>query len=172
MKQIVLFIALFITGLGFSQAKLTQEVTKAMSKGVQPGIQVFIPNVSEENIMNAIKEVTKSFKGKIRSLKHTDEFFIEGAIINEIAVSPIDLYQIVEKGNKGYTYTAYFDVGGTFLDSSNNPDKFSYASDLVQRIALKAIDNKIEEHKKPDNLDSDNNKRDENDNNSLDDKGL
>lgn len=172
MKQIALIIALFITGLGFSQAKLTQEVTKAMSKGVQPGIEVFIPNVSEENIMNAIKDVMKSFKGKMRSLKNTDEFFIEGAIINEIAVSPINIHQIIEKGNKGYMYTTYFDVVGTFLDSSNSPDKFSYASDLVQKVALKAIDNKIAELKKTDNLDNDNNKLDENDNNSLDDKGL
>lgn len=178
MKHITLYVLLFISGLGFSQENITQEVTKAMSKGIQPGIQVFIPNVSEENLWYAIKDVTKPYKGKIRTVKNTDEFFLEGALITEISANPIAIYQIIEKGNNSYTYTAFFYVDGKFIDSENSPEKYTYATDKVQRIALKAIDNKIvervkKENKNLDNLDNDNHKSEkENDYYGNNDKGL
>lgn len=50
MKYRIIFLSLLSSGLGFSQAMATQEFPMSMSKGIQPGITVFIPNVSEDNI--------------------------------------------------------------------------------------------------------------------------
>ena len=160
MKLKIVLVALFSSVLGFSQAVVTQEVTKTMSKGVQPGIAVFIPNVSDDNLEDAIKDVTKPYKGKKRKIKRTDEFFLDDATINEISSNTIDIHQTIEKGDEGYTYTAFFNLGGVFLDSAYNASKFSYAVDIVNRIAQKAIENRNaelikSETKKLDNLEDD-----------------
>lgn len=160
MKLKIVLVALFSSGLGFSQAVATQEVTKTMSKGIQPGISVFIPNVSDDNLEDAIKEVTKPFKGKTRKIKRSDENYIDDATINEISSNTVDIHQTIEKGDDGYTYTAFFNLGGVFLDNAYSASKFAYAVDIVNRIAQKAIDNKNaeilkSETKKLDNLEDD-----------------
>jgi len=107
MKYRILFLSLLSSGLGFSQAMATQEVAKSMSKGIQPGIAVFIPNVSEDNIEDAIKDVTKAYKGKNRSVKRSNEFFLDDASIKEISSNTVDIHQTIEKGDNGFTYTVF-----------------------------------------------------------------
>lgn len=167
MKLKIVFLSLFTTALGFSQASPTQEVSKTMSKGVQPGIQVYIANISEDDLEDAIKDITKPYKGKKRKIKRTSEFFLDDASIKEISANTIDIHQTIEKGDEGYTYTAYFNLGGIFLDSAYSTEKFAYAVDIVNRIALKATENKTAqilkaENKILDNLEDDKKKLEKN----------
>jgi hypothetical protein len=89
---------LFSIGIGFSQALVTQEVTRTMSKGAQSGIQGFIQNVSEDNLEEAIKE-----------------FFLDDAKIKEISINTIDVYQTIEKGNDGILIQLFLIYEGYFL---------------------------------------------------------
>jgi hypothetical protein len=106
---------LFSIGIGFSQALVTQEVTRTMSKGAQSGIQGFIQNVSEDNLEEAIKDVTKPYRGKKRSIKRMDEFFLDDAKIKEISINTIDVYQTIEKGNDGILIQLFLIYEGYFL---------------------------------------------------------
>ena len=64
MIRTFLFLALFSTSLNFAQVSIIQN----MSQGNQPGIKIFIADVSEENIEDAIKEITKSYGGKNKKI--------------------------------------------------------------------------------------------------------
>jgi len=68
-----------------------------MSKGTKPGVAVFIPNVSDDNLEDAIKDVMKRYKGKSVKIKRTDETFIDDAFIQEISVNTIDIHQLLKK---------------------------------------------------------------------------
>jgi hypothetical protein len=144
MKNKIILIALFTSYLGFAQETVTKEVTKSMSKGLQPGIEIFIPKVSEDNLEEAIEEVTKPYKGKSRSIKKTDEFFIDDAFIEQISPNTIDIHQTIKETANGLTYTVYFDLGGIFLSNSYNPEKYNYAINIVQKIANKAVENRMQ----------------------------
>lgn len=115
-----------------------------MSQGNQPGIKIFIADVSEENIEDAIKEITKSYGGKNKKIKKSDEFLLDDMTVKEISNNTIDLYQKIEKDNNGYNYYAFFDLGGAYIDS-NSSSKFMIASSIVQTIAIKATENKMNE---------------------------
>ncbi|WPR72182.1 hypothetical protein SLW70_03310 [Flavobacterium sp. NG2] len=142
--KITLF-AIISTSLGFAQDFTTMSVRKTMSQGTQPGIEIFIPKVSEDHIEDAIDEITKPYKGKTRKVKRSDEFYLDNASIGEISPNTIDIHQLLEKKDDGYNYTAYFNLGGVFLDNAYSPEKFAYANEIVKRIALKASELRMDE---------------------------
>ncbi|MCG9791947.1 hypothetical protein [Flavobacterium algicola] len=145
MKYTFLAITLFAYGVGFSQDLIPAAVTQTMSQGTQPGISVFIPNVSDDNVEDAIKDVTKQYKGKVRKIKRSDENYIDNAQIKEISPNSIDIHQVVEKIDNGYKYTAFFNLGGKFLDSAYSSEKFAYATSVVRKIAMKASELNMDE---------------------------
>ncbi|WP_366185967.1 hypothetical protein [Flavobacterium ovatum] len=151
MKSKFVLVALFAYSFGFSQALSPIAVTQSMSKGMQPGVEVFIPNVSDDNLEDAIKDITKPYKGKTRKIKRTDETFIDNALIQEISANMIDIHQLLEKGDNGYKYTVFFNLGGVFLDNGYSAEKFAYATDLVKRIAMRASELRMNEILKKEN---------------------
>lgn len=152
MKKITLLAVLAFSNINFAQSLETKEIRANMSKGNQPGIEVFIPYVTEDNLEDAIKKVTKKFKGDREKVKKSKEIYLDDAIIKEISENTIDIHQIIEKEGNGIRYRVFFNLGGAFLSSELNPKKFAYADEIVNRIALSAseirIDDIIEEEEK------------------------
>lgn len=138
MKFKIVVITLLISSLGFSQDLYPVPVTESMSKGIQSGIEVFIPNVSDDELEDAIKDITKPYKGKIVKIKRSDETIVDNVLIKEISPNTIDIHQLIQEADNGYKYTAFFNLGGVFLDNNYNPEKFAYATDVVKRIAMRA----------------------------------
>lgn len=151
MKYKITLLALLSVTFGFGQNLITKPMTQQMSKGAQPGITVFISNVSEDNVEDAIKDVMKPFNGKNAKIKRSDEFFLDDASIPEISVNTIDIHQIIAKADNGYSYTAFFDLGGLFLDYNYSAEKFDVATGIVRNIALKANEYGIEDSIKTEN---------------------
>ena len=145
MKFKILLLALISFGSGIAQNMETKEVRKNMSKGNQPGIEIIIPHISEDNLEDAIKKVTKKFKGDREKIKRSNEIYLDDALIKEISDNTIDIHQIIEKEGTGLRYTVFFNLGGAFLDSKLNAKKFAYAEDIVNRIALKASEIRIDD---------------------------
>ena len=145
MKFRILLVALIAYNFGFSQNMETKEVRKSMSKGNQPGIEIIIPHISEDNLEDAIKKVTKKYKGDREKIKRSNEIYLDDALIKEISENTIDIHQIIEKEGTGLRYTVFFNLGGAFLDSKLNAQKFAYAEEIVNRIALKASEIRIDD---------------------------
>lgn len=145
MKFKILLFSLFVSSVGFAQNMETKEVRKNMSKGNQPGIEIIIPHITEDNLEDAIKKVTKKFKGDREKVKRSNEIYLDDALIKEISENTIDIHQIIEKEGTGLRYTVFFNLGGAFLDSKLNAKKFAYAEEIVNRIALKASEIRIDD---------------------------
>ena len=92
----------------------TKEVRKNMSKGNQPGIEIIIPHISEDNLEDAIKKVTRKFKADKEKIKRSNEFYLDDALIKEISDNTIDIHQIIEKEGTGLRYTVFFNLGCFF----------------------------------------------------------
>ena len=137
-KNTILSLALLTMSYGFAQDMTPKEVKKYMSQGSQSGIEISIPEATTDDVEDAIKEVTKKYKGKKRSLKKTDEYLLDDCTIESISTNTIDLYNFIEKTSTGCKYTAYFDLGGAYLDSTYNAEKYNYAAMIVKEIAMKA----------------------------------
>ena len=145
MKFRILLVVLIAYNFGFSQNMETKEVRKSMSKGNQPGIQIIIPHISEDHLEDAIKKVTKKYKGDKEKIKRTNEIYLDDSLIKEISENTIDIHQIIEKEGTGLRYTVFFNLGGAFLESKLNAQKFAHAEDIVNRIALKASEIRIDD---------------------------
>ena len=151
MKFKIALLAFMSVSLGYSQNFTTKSITQEMSKGTQPGITVFIPNVSEDNVEDAVKEVMKPFKGKQTKIRKSDEFFLDDAKMDQISSNTVDVHQIISKADNGYNYTAFFNLGGLFLDNAYSPEKFQYASNIVKDVASKASAHGMDEILKSEN---------------------
>ncbi len=152
MNYKITLLALSFTSFSFSQNLASKPVTRSMSLGSQPGIEISIPNVSEDNVEDAIDIITKAFNGKTKKVKGTNEFYLDEAIITQLSSNTIDIHQIIEKNEKqGFNYVAFFSLGGKFLDSSSGADKFAYASEIITKIGLKASELHTEELLKDEN---------------------
>ncbi|NHN24451.1 hypothetical protein FIA58_002080 [Flavobacterium jejuense] len=151
MKKITLLLLILLPILVFSQSLETKEVKIKMSKGTQTGIEIFIPSVSEDDVEDAIKEITKKYKGDEERVRRSNETYIENAIIKEINSKPITMHQLIEEVGKGIRYTAFFNLGGSFLESNANPKQFAAAEEIVTKIAIYAskirINDVLEEEK-------------------------
>lgn len=145
MKYKITLLALLSISLGYSQSIMPKAVTQEMSAGSQPGITVYIANVSEDNVEDAIEEVTKPYKGKETKIRKSDEFYLDNATIEQISPNTIDIHQVVAKDGNGYNYTAFFNLGGLFLDNAYSPEKFQYATNIVKSIAVKATELHMDE---------------------------
>ncbi|GIZ07970.1 hypothetical protein [Flavobacterium sp. UMI-01] len=151
MKNKILLLVLITSFLGYAQNLVPVAVSQNMSKGMQPGIEIYIPNISDDHLEDAIKDITKPYKGKCKKVKRTDETFIDDALISEISANTIDIHQFMRKEGDGYKYTAFFNLGGIFLDSAYSTEKFTYAMSIVKRIALRASELKMNEILKDEN---------------------
>ena len=149
MKKIILLVLFIFPTLFFAQSLETHEVKIKMSKGTQTGIEIFIPSVSEDDVEDAIKEVTRKYKGDKERVRRSDETYLENANIKEISNNTVTMHQLVEEVGQGIRYTAFFNLGESFLNSTANPEKFVAAEEIVTKIAIHAskirIDDVLEE---------------------------
>lgn len=144
MKKILLF-SLFISPFLHSQNLETKEINAPMSKGNQPGIEIVIPYVTEDNVEDAIKKVTKKFKGDKEKIKRSNEFYLDDAKIKELSDNTIDIHFIMIKETNGLKLNVFYNLGGVFLSSNYDSKKFQYAEDLVTRIAIQASEIRIDD---------------------------
>lgn len=144
MKKIILF-TLLSTSFLQAQNLETKEVNAPMSRGNQPGIEIVIPYVTEDNVEDAIKKVTKKFKGDKEKIKKSNEFYLDDAKIKELSDNTIDMHFKMIKESNAIKLTVFYNLGGVFLSSSYDNKKFQYAEDLVSRIGIQASEIRIDD---------------------------
>ena len=97
---------------------------------------VSIYDAAPDEVESKWKSLMKDYRGKV-SMK--DEVFADNAVISSInGNNTIDVYAKAEKVKDDETkLTVAFDLGGAFLSSSNNKEKFSEAKKIVNDFAIK-----------------------------------
>jgi hypothetical protein len=109
------------------------EIVEYMSQGQRPGLKVMIPSGNTESIEKSWKDYIKIFKGKTK--KGKDEYFTDNATLLRLSSNPIDIYSRVEETANGTSLKAFFDLGGAYLSSKNNADKYPIGEAILRDFA-------------------------------------
>lgn len=138
------FLITLVSLLFFNSINIAQvsDVEKSMSQGTKNGLSLDIKNVT-------MKSVEKDWKKFIKDIKKEDdkydkkskEYWLIDAKMPTIGgdVNPIDVYiQFSENASNGVNMTAYFDLGGAYLNSKDQPDKAKEAIGWMKKFATQA----------------------------------
>ena len=142
MKYITTLSLFLIAFASFAQKIKVTESDERIGGGKNPAFVVSIYDASVDDVRSDWKSLMKGYKAKV-DMK--DEIKADNAVISEInGNNTIDIYAKIEKVNDGETkLTVAFDLGGAFLSSSINKEKFNEAKKLVNDFAIKTTKDAI-----------------------------
>lgn len=115
-----------------------KDIKTQMTKGMQPGVSVFIQGANEDQVRDAIKENTRKFKGDDERIKKSDERFIDNARIEALSDNDIDIHYLIKEEAKGSSLQLFFNMGMVFLSNDLDADKFAFMKGLAAQIAAGA----------------------------------
>lgn len=151
MKSIIVFTLLFASFFSFSQDPIkVEERRESYTTGMKPSLVVNVPMGDEDLVEKILKEELKKWKGKFTSKK---EYVIEQASKTAISENPIDVYVKLIKIAGGKIELAFaIDLGGTYLNKADHPDKYRKAElrfhEISKKIATKSVDLEVKEEEK------------------------
>ncbi|MFI5218562.1 MAG: hypothetical protein ACHQNT_03655 [Bacteroidia bacterium] len=136
------FALLFCTSVLFSSSAFAQkpivveEVIKEMSRGMQTGYEVLIPEITLRDAKSALsKYLRKDSRGKVEEAK--GELFINGAVNKNISADLFTVYSKLLETDDGVKLTAFFTENDTlFFTSSLNPDQGIAIKKYLRDFAL------------------------------------
>lgn len=117
-----------------------EDIVVPMEKGMQGGIQVLLPGVSIEAMVNLWRDYLHKARLNTVQKKHTQAtFFTNDARLPTISDHTIDLYSYFESGPKGVYLRAFFDLGGTFIEPTAFPKQHEKSLDFLLHFAIQAL---------------------------------
>lgn len=121
-KQL-LFLIFFPFFISDFYAQEIEETVATMSLGQQNAMILELPYDAKfaESIW---KDYLKTFKGRSKKVKKSDEVFTDNASIDYISNNTVDIYSIVQKSGDGSQLKMWMDLGGGFVNSENFPDAY------------------------------------------------
>ena len=134
-KELFLFSLLFcfITVLN---AQITED-QRPMSEGVKNGFVLEIPNADAKVVEKTWKKFSKKFKGKSKKDKKINQWFIDNAILPDLAGNnAVDVYATTTTTGDNVQFTTWFDLGGSYLNSYDHPDRVPEAEKMLMTFAL------------------------------------
>lgn len=131
-----IIVAFFMAASAQKISIKVNESTEHIGGGKNPAFTVSIFDATPEEVESKWKSLMKDYKAKVST---SEEVFADNAVISSInGNNTIDIYAKAEKVKDGETkLIVAFDLGGAFLSSSNNKDKFSEAKKIVNDFAVK-----------------------------------
>ncbi len=142
MKKITLIFTLTLL-LSISLFAQIQEAERSMSIGVHNALILELPDVTKKLAEKQWKKYAKEY-GKTKFQRKHDEYFTNNADIPSInGDNGLDLYaRVSEEGDKKYLLV-WFDLGGAYLSSAGDIDKFKNAEKILLEFGLQIAKEKI-----------------------------
>jgi hypothetical protein len=137
MKKLLTLTAFFFAGLAFSQSVNTKETSEKFSTGSQNAVVTTIFENNANDVISEWKKVLKDFK--YEKVKENDnEVFGDNILIKEWGNNPVDFYAKFEENKKDRTLKMFVavDLGGAYLTSSVDKDKYKYVEKMVKDFAI------------------------------------
>lgn len=137
---VITFLVFSIYTLGFGQnvpVVEIEEVERAMSQGNNPGIQASIPEGTEKVAKDVWMKISRNYKAKTKFNKKTLEIFADNARIEAISANTVDIYTTIAefKAEDRVAVTFWFDMGGNYLNRSDNPERIEEGLNIVRNYA-------------------------------------
>lgn len=146
MKKIAVALFILSSATAFSQEIRVKEGSESFSSGNNNALIVTIYDRSKDDVMSEWKSKLNNFKDEKVS-KKGDEIFGDNVLIKDWGNNPVDIYSKFneDKDKKMITMSIAVDLGGAFLKSSSDKDKFTYMEKLVKEFAVKMTKEGIED---------------------------
>jgi hypothetical protein len=138
MKNILFYTLLISSAIGFAQNSEVKDIKVQMTKGVQPGVEVFIQGANEDQVREAIKDNTRKFRGDDERIRRSEERYIDDARIEQISDNDIDIHYLIKEENKGSSLQLFFNLGAIFLSPELDIAKYNFMKNLAGKIAIDA----------------------------------
>lgn len=173
MKKLITTVSAFVlaTTINAQSIEVKEGVDK-FSTGIQNALSTTILESSKSDVESAWKDVLKDFKSeKIKDNK--GEWFADNVLIKEWGNNTVDIYTFFEEDKKAKSVKMHvaFDLGGSYLKSADQKEKYQYAEKIVRDFAVKMakvpLEEKIKEESKTLSKLEDNQKDLEKDNKNL-----
>jgi hypothetical protein len=136
MKNIILLIAFAFCFTGVYSQQITAKETNAkFGKVSHNAIITYVYHSDIKTVEKEFNNLLKEYKGKTSSKKGV--IFGDNLLITSISNNTIDVYATISESKDGEVeVVAAFDLGGAFLSSSQHPDQFDRASQIMKDFAL------------------------------------
>jgi chromosome segregation ATPase len=146
MKKLIIALSAF-TALNMSAQKITvNESSEKFSTGSQNAATTTIMEADLDNVIKEWKKVLKEFKyEKVKD--DNNEVFGDNVVIKDWGNNPADFYTKFEENKKAKTIkmSTAVDLGGAYLKSSEQSDKFKFVEKMSMDFAIKMTKEPIEE---------------------------
>jgi len=123
-----------------------REGSEKFSTGSQNALTTTIFENNKDAVESKWKSLLKDFKNeKVKEQK--GELFGDNIVIKDWGNDPVDIYTTFEEDKKTKTVTMHvaFDLGGAYLSSSSQKDKYKFAEKMVKDFAIKMTKEPMEE---------------------------
>ena len=135
--------AVFILTLGVSLLPaqvLVSEGVNQMSLGDHNALSVVLAGMSDKLVENSWKDYLTQY-GKTKKSK--GEWVTENVVLNsKIMFDYLNLFAKIDESEEGTTLTVWFDLGGTFLASTLEPEKYAAAEEFMEEFISKVSKDK------------------------------
>jgi hypothetical protein len=139
MKKLLFTSALFLLLGSFSQTLAqVREVTKAMSLGTRSALVLEVPDVDDKLASTVWKSYTKDFyNSKTKWDRKENEWVTPDADIVSLGMgNKVSLYSTIEEEKNGVIFTLWIDLGNSFINSSDTPERYEEAEKIIIRYGL------------------------------------
>ena len=127
-RSTILFLFLLIR-LPFSGAQVIED-ERSMSLGSNTAYIIDIPNTNEKFVVSIWKSYLKSFGGKSKKKRGTEEILTESAKIS--ALGKVNLYAIFEQSGDDVSLSMWVDMGDEFLSKKSKNNQTQGAKDFLE----------------------------------------
>ncbi len=115
-----------------TSAQDIEEGTMDMSRGVNNGFSLELPDYDHKFATLIWRNYIKGFKGKTKKVKRSTELFTDDADISYLSTSAVALYCKIDRAGNGSSISVWIDMGGAFIDSENHGDATEGVELLLQ----------------------------------------
>jgi hypothetical protein len=146
-RALLLFVVCSATTALTAQKVKVTESTETINEATHNTLVVSIYDAKPDDIEKEWKSKMKEYQAKVTSKK---EIFADNAMIQELnGTTSIDIYARIEKIKDGESKLIVgFDLGGVWISSKEQADKYKVAEKLVFEFALKLTKEAVAEKRK------------------------
>ena len=137
-KTMLTLVTLVSIGTMSAQTIEVKEGSDKFSTGIQNSLSTTILESSKDDVESEWKSLLKDFKNeKVKSDK--GELQADNVVIKEWGNNTVDIYTTFEEDKKTKTVKMHvcYDLGGAYLKSTEQRDKYNYAVKMIHDFAVK-----------------------------------
>lgn len=113
-----------------------REETRSLSSGAHNALVGSWDKASTKIIGKTWKKFIKKYKGKVSYDRQTDTYFADNAEVKAMSENAVDIRAKVEEKGEGAEIVVWFNLGVTYLNSSEHPERYPAAAEILKKFDL------------------------------------